>query len=87
LGNFLEYTLGSRESVAGALAVGPDGRVWFTDTGQQLIRALTWFGEATKVKIPVSEPYGIVAGPDHAIWFTEMPDVIGRIDLRKEWKN
>ena len=55
------------------IAAGPDGGIWFTDTGANRVARLSPDG-ATLVGYPVPTaaafPYDIVAGPDGNLWFT-----------------
>src|SRR5262245_15911164 len=61
---------------------GPDGNLWFTDTGHDRIRLLTPDGvfDGWGLPTPGSFPYAITSGPDGNLWFTELyGDRIGRI--------
>jgi streptogramin lyase len=53
---------------------GPDGGIWFTDTGGNRVARLSPDG-ATLAGFPVPSaaafPHGITAGPDGNLWFTE----------------
>jgi streptogramin lyase len=55
------------------IAEGPDGGIWFTDTGANRVARLSPDG-ATLAGYPVPTaaafPYGIVAGADGNLWFT-----------------
>ena len=65
-----------------AIAVGPDGALWFTDYYNDKIGRITTAGAVTEYPIPSTPgfPWGIAAGPDGALWFTELyGDKIGRI--------
>jgi len=55
------------------LTAGPDGAVWFTDSGRNEIGRISTAGAITKfaVPTPASGPDGITAGPDGNLWFTE----------------
>jgi streptogramin lyase len=75
------------------LAVGPDGKIWFTgsDTAGDVVGNITLDGgTVTKFPIPDGsaanpdqlEPEGLVAGPDGAIWFAESDrDGVGRVTI------
>jgi len=80
------------EAAAGPnIAVGPDGALWFTESGADRIGRITTAGAITEFSvrpppptldnpIPVSGPQGIAAGRDGALWFTQSgADKIGRI--------
>jgi virginiamycin B lyase len=65
------------------ITTGPDGNLWFTDSGNNQIDRVTPQGQITPFTLPGSDdpsPDGIVAGPDGNLWFTESGvDRIGRI--------
>jgi virginiamycin B lyase len=62
-----------------AIAAGPDGSLWFTDSGNDAIGRITTQGNFTLQKSPGDEVSdGITAGPDGAMWFTTYNN-IGRI--------
>jgi virginiamycin B lyase len=64
---------------SGAIAVGPDGAMWFTDVTDQLIGRITTAGAVTEYTVSAS-PLAIVRGPDGALWFTDSGVArIGRI--------
>ena len=61
---------------------GPDGNVWFTDTGTNSIGRITPTGAVTEFPVPTANAnlLGITTGPDGNLWFAEAnPDKIGRI--------
>lgn len=68
-----------------AIATGPDGALWFTETGANKIGRLTASTNPAltnefSVPTPNSQPGGITLGPDNALWFTEFAaNKIGRI--------
>lgn len=55
------------------ITFGPDGNLWFTDSGKGRIGRCTTAGEVTEFDIPspLPEPLGITRGPGNTIWFTE----------------
>lgn len=65
------------------IATGPDGNLWFTDSGNNQIDRVTPPGQITQFSLPGTDdpsPDGIVAGPDGNLWFTESGvDRIGQI--------
>jgi virginiamycin B lyase len=69
------------------LAVGAEGKVWFTDDGtneegRNLVGRINSSGEAEEFPIPTigAEPGAIALGADGAMWFTEPgKDKIGRV--------
>src|SRR5713226_2692648 len=64
------------------ITAGPDGALWFTESGAGKIGRITPAGAVSEYTLPRgdSDPEGIVAGPDGALWFTEFGiDRIGRI--------
>jgi streptogramin lyase len=66
----------------GGIAAGPDGALWFAETGRGMIGRVTLGGQVTSFPLPagVAEPGAIAAGPDGALWFTANADQIGRIE-------
>jgi virginiamycin B lyase len=71
-GKVLQGGVSSVDAAIGGIAVGPDGALWYTDTGNGAIGRVTIDGATNE--IPVSTqgggPVGIATGPDGAIWFT-----------------
>ena len=69
--------------VSGALGIvlGPDGALWFTNSGNDSIGRITTGGKISTYRdASISDPWGIVVGPDGALWFTNSGnDSIGRI--------
>src|SRR5262249_48597202 len=55
------------------IALGPDGRLWFTENGANKIGRVDRLGSFQEFTIPTpdSQPFGITSGPDGNIWFTE----------------
>src|SRR5690242_14869639 len=72
---FTEYPLADG-SMPGGIVAGPDGALWFYETGKNQIGRISIDGQITGFPIPTadaSERYqGFVGfGPDKAIYFTE----------------
>ena len=74
----------------GGITTGPDGNLWFTETGADRIGRMTPAGVLTEFPLPaitvphevIGSPPGpteITAGPDGALWFTGVPGDVGRI--------
>ena len=67
------------------ITTGPDGNLWFAETGADRIGRMTPSGELTEFSLPdtsegtASGPTAIVAGPDGALWFVGQPGEVGRI--------
>jgi len=62
-----------------AIAAGPDGALWFTNTFNGSIGRVTTSGKITIYNAGIVQPEGITAGPDGALWFTDTNNSIGRI--------
>jgi streptogramin lyase len=68
-----------------AITAGPDGNLWYVDTGAALVGRITTSGVVTEFPLshPVTQLSSIVAGTDGALWFGEAladnSGVIGRI--------
>jgi virginiamycin B lyase len=52
---------------------GPDGALWFTETGTNVIGRMTTRGALSELAIPtpLGLPFGITRGRDGKLWFTE----------------
>jgi virginiamycin B lyase len=64
------------------IAVGPDGNLWFTESGGNAIGRMTPTGGFNEFPLPNpnSQPQDIARGPDGNLWFTESNAArIGRI--------
>jgi virginiamycin B lyase len=75
------------------ITVGPDGALWFTNSGNNSIGRIditshsvnNYTGAGCSSSECISHPVGIAAGPDNALWFTNyitasLNESIGRID-------
>ncbi len=64
-----------------AMAVGPDGNMWFVEWGGQKVGFITTSGVITQYPIPNAQALiGIAKGPDGNLWFTDtMAGTIGHI--------
>ncbi len=71
--NITEFPLPSANSLPSGITVGPDGNLWFTETGANKIGRITTAGVITEFPIPTanSQPNGITTGPDGNLWFAE----------------
>lgn len=82
-GAITEYPLPDSYQEPRGIAAGPEGTVWFTETGSHIgsegIGRITASGTITEFPLPDgSVPYGITMGPDGNMWFTEL---FGRIAM------
>ena len=74
-------------SVPRGIVAGPDGAMWFTESGADQIGRITADGTVTEYPLPSRSemhafPDGIALGSDGAIWFAEtLRGAIGRIDV------
>src|SRR5438132_13086703 len=81
-GKIREFAIPTAGSLPEGITAGPDGNLWFTETGGNKIGVITTSGVITEFAIPTggSRPFGITAGPDGNLWFTEaIGNNIGRI--------
>jgi streptogramin lyase len=66
-----------------AITAGPDGNLWFTEWGKNMIAKITPSGTITEYPLPAgaTQPDAITAGPDGNLWFTTFggPGSVGRI--------
>jgi virginiamycin B lyase len=77
-----EFPLPVAGSLPSGITTGPDGNLWFTESGANKIGRITTAGVITEFSIPTanSQPNGITAGPDGALWFAETGALqIGRV--------
>jgi len=73
ISGYTEFPLPSGSS-ANAITAGPDGNLWFTDSGANKIGMINPTTHAiSEFTIPTANSglYGITAGPDGNLWFTE----------------
>ena len=54
---------------------GPDGNLWFTEAGSNVVGRITPRGVISEYAIPSrdgvrSDPTNLTVGPDHALWIT-----------------
>ena len=79
VGQVTEYSIPTAHSDPYQIAAGPDGNLWFTESGGSQIGRITPTGELTEYSVPTADgqPEGIAAGPDGNLWFTD--EGIGRI--------
>jgi streptogramin lyase len=81
LGAIREFVVPGGNSCPQAIAAGPDGNLWFTESNRNQIVRITATGLIREFALPpASLSAGIAAGPDRNVWFTEFyADKIGRI--------
>ncbi len=60
-------------SIPQMIVAGPDGKLWFTDAGNNAISSITTDGtiKAYAIKTAGSRPFSIIAGMANDLWFTE----------------
>jgi streptogramin lyase len=86
-GTFTFVALPSAASHPTSIVFGPDGHLWFTESGADKIGRMTVGGTVTEFPLsvpqgsmPSSSPTSIITGPDGNLWFAEpVADKIGRI--------
>ena len=79
---FTQFTIPYSGAGPDGITAGPDGNMWYVDTGTNSIGVITMSGAITEYPLPTpnAKPYQIAAGPDGNLWFTEINvDKIGRI--------
>src|SRR5437870_5655210 len=71
IGAITEYPIPTASSLSFYIAAGPDGNIWFTESGTYKVAKVTRVGIVTEYALPSgTSPQGIVAGPDGNLWFT-----------------
>jgi virginiamycin B lyase len=81
-GIITEYPVPTPNSEPGAIAVGSDGALWFTEHAGCKVGRIDLEGAITEylVPTPACATMVIAPGPDGALWFTEYyGNKIGRI--------
>src|SRR5579883_750262 len=78
---FVPFSLPTPNALPLGITAGPDGALWFAESGADQIGRITLDGTITEFALPAgSRPERITAGPDGAIWFTEPGrNLIGRL--------
>jgi streptogramin lyase len=67
-----EFALKTKYSFPSGITSGPDGNIWFTETGTDKIGRITTNGAISEFPLsPASGPIGIVLGPDGNLWVAE----------------
>jgi streptogramin lyase len=68
-----EFTIPTPDSRLFGISGGPDGNVWFAESGANQIGRISPSGLIAEFAVPTaaSEPTDIVTGPDGNLWFTE----------------
>ena len=66
-------------SVTADITTGPNGVMWFTDSGTNSIGSITSTGVIVEYPIPTaaSSPAGLAFGPDGSLWFVESTGASG----------
>ncbi|MBZ5605034.1 MAG: IPT/TIG domain-containing protein [Acidobacteriia bacterium] len=74
-GVITEYPLPDPMSIPTAITAGPDGALWFIESGNGKIGRISTSGTITEFPLPASEVNygvdGITSGPDGNLWFTQ----------------
>lgn len=74
-GTLTEYTLPAGGKRPVYIVSGPDGNVWFTETGK--IGRITPDGRITQYPLPeAGDPNGMTIGPDGALWLVVNADIL-----------
>jgi virginiamycin B lyase len=81
-GDITLFPMAEAHSAPCGITTGPDGNLWFTDTGRNEIGRISPDGSVARCAIPTpnSAPNRIALGADGKLWFTERSgNKIGRI--------
>jgi virginiamycin B lyase len=69
-----------RGALAGQLAAGKDGSVWYVDRGRHAIGHLSVTGKVREARLGRrAQPFGIASRPDGGVWVTDSDGAIERI--------
>jgi streptogramin lyase len=80
--SFNEFTIPTAGSQPLDITTGPDGNLWFSESGAGRIGKITTQGAVTEFVLPgpFTRPVGITSGPDGNIWFADDDaNKVGRI--------
>jgi len=83
-GQFAEFPVPTKAAGLTALAIAPDGAVWFTELrGQRLGRLRD--GTITEFPLPRSDarPFGIAVDGSGNVWFTDLSGGLGRLSAER----
>lgn len=72
-----EFTVPTPNADLRDIVVGPDGALWFNETGVGKIGRITVDGVISEYNVQEAN-FGLAVGPDHNLWFTAT-DKIGRL--------
>lgn len=83
VGDIVEFDIPTASSHPDIIAAGPDGNLWFTDSGRQRIGRISADGRLKEFFVPqFGTPTHITVGADGHLWFTDGGlDHIGRISV------
>src|SRR5262245_20941450 len=74
------FSLAASGFMVSEIASGPDGNLWLTTNGPNIVR-MTTAGDVTEFPMttPDAGPHGFISGPDGNVWFCESLPQIGQI--------
>lgn len=78
----VEFPIPTADSKPACITLGPDGNLWFTESGANKIGTVTANGAFKEFVLPTpnSQPWSIAAGSDGNLWFTEISaNKVGKI--------
>jgi virginiamycin B lyase len=82
-GDITYFKLPQPGAQARELISGPDGEIWYTDSGKNAIGRISTRGVFSSYQLPNDPgrgPESLTIGPDGAVWFTEGgANMIGRL--------
>jgi virginiamycin B lyase len=81
-GMLIEFPIPSRDSQPRAMALHPDGNIWFVEAGANALGRIDRRGMIAEfpVRTPNASPRGVAIGADRDLWFTEnASNKIGRM--------
>jgi virginiamycin B lyase len=87
----VEHEIPTKGARAGGLVTGPDGAIWFVETGKNQIGRITMDGTVTEFPLPTAnsidfEKGFIGVGPDGALWFNkDRTHKLGRVTTDGEF--
>jgi virginiamycin B lyase len=83
-GQFTEFAVPTRSAGLTALAIAPDGAVWFTELrGQRLGRLRD--GVITEFPLPqrAARPFGVAVDGAGNVWYTDLNGGLGRLSAER----
>jgi virginiamycin B lyase len=83
-GRFTEFPVPTKSAGLTALALAPDGAVWFTELRAHALGRLR-DGVVTEFVLPRGDarPFGVAVDPANNVWYTDLGGRLGRLSAAR----